>query len=237
MTVKEIFDHPAVKAVEIEILDTIRDEERCRKGEDAKLAVQHLLSVRKRILNGMFEWTDEYYSLLSEFNKALVEAQCKMRERLFILSESVKVTCLGNLEFQGKVFMNYKYLGIHPVQSVRARRIWNVLNGSYDEYTIPLYKDGVNMIYFTEQETIPSEKEAVYLSEETENWNEGLDREKTTDMKLCYAFHNLYEHTSFSILDLLWVRDFYIDINAESTHCTGSDDWDDIDWKEFDYND
>ena len=59
MTVKEIFDHPAIKAVEMEILDTIRDEERCRKGEDAKLAVQHLLSVRKRILNGMFEWTDE----------------------------------------------------------------------------------------------------------------------------------------------------------------------------------
>ena len=48
MTVKEIFDHPAVKAVEMEILDTIRDEERCRScrnGEDAKLAVQHLLSV------------------------------------------------------------------------------------------------------------------------------------------------------------------------------------------------
>ncbi|MGN1156073.1 MAG: hypothetical protein ACI4TK_07845, partial [Agathobacter sp.] len=54
MTVKEIFDHPAVKAVEMEILDTIRDEERCRKGEDGRLAVQHLLSVRKRILNGMF---------------------------------------------------------------------------------------------------------------------------------------------------------------------------------------
>ena len=124
MTVKEIFDHPAVKAVEIEILDTIRDEERCRKGEDAKLAVQHLLSVRKRILNGMFKWTDEYYSLLSEFNKALVEAQCKMRERLFILSESVKVTCLENLEFQGKVFMSYKYSGIHPVQSIRAKKMW-----------------------------------------------------------------------------------------------------------------
>ena len=62
MTVKEIFDHPAVKAVEMEILDTIRDEERCRScrnGEDTKLAVQHLLSVRKRILNGMFEWSDE----------------------------------------------------------------------------------------------------------------------------------------------------------------------------------
>ena len=236
MTVKEIFDHPAIKAVEMEILDTIRDEERCRKGEDAKLAVQHLLSVRKRILNGMFEWTDEYYSLLSEFNKALVEAQCEMRERLFRLSESVKETGLENLEFQGKVFMNYKYSEIHPVQTNRARKMWNVLNGSYDEF-IPLYKDGVNSIYFTDPDTIPSEKEAVYNSEEIENWNEGLDREKTRGMKLCYAFHNLYEHTTFSILDLLWVRDFYIDINAESSHYTGSDDCDDIDWKEYDYND
>ena len=51
----------------------------------------------------MFEWTDEYYSLLSEFNNALVDAQCKMRERLFRLSESVKETGLENLEFQGSV--------------------------------------------------------------------------------------------------------------------------------------
>ena len=141
MTVKEIFDHPTVKAVEIEILDTIRDEERCRScrnGEDTGLAVQHLLSVRKRILNGMFEWADEYYSLLSEFNNVLVEAQCEMRERLFRLSENVKETSLENLEFQGKVFMSYKYSEIHPVQSVRAKKIWNVLNGSYDEF-IPLF--------------------------------------------------------------------------------------------------
>ena len=236
MTVKEIFDYPAVKAVEIEILDILRDEKRYREGKDAKLAVQHLLSVRKRILNGMFEWTDETFSLLSDFNNALVHVQCEMRERLSRLFESVKETGLENLEFQGKVFLSYKYSEIHPVQSIRARKMWNVLNGSYDKF-IPLYEDGVNSIYFTGQETIPSEKETVYISEETENWNEGLDREKTRGMKLCYAFHNLYEHTTFSILDLLWVRDFYIDINAESSHYTGSDDCDDIDWKDFDYND
>ena len=72
--------------------------------------------------------------------------------------------------FQGKVFMSYKYSEIHPIQRIRARKMWNALNGSYDKY-IPLYNDGVNSIYFTGQETIPSEKEAVYLSEETENWN------------------------------------------------------------------
>ena len=235
MTVKEIFDQPAVKAVEIEILDIVGDEKRYREGKDAKLAVQHLLSVRKRILNGMFEWSDENFMLLSEFNNALVHAQCEMRERLSRLSESVNETGLENLEFQGKVFLSYKYSEIHPVQSIRAKKMWNVLNGSYDKF-MPLYKDGVNDIYFTGQETIPSEKEAVYLSEETENWNEGLDREKTKDMKLCYAFHNLYEHTTFSILDLLWVRDFCIEINAESTQYTGSTDWDDIDWGKYDYN-
>lgn len=235
MTAKEIFDHPAVKAVEIEILGIVGDEKHYRTGKDAKLAVQHLLSVCKRIINGMLEWTDEYFLLLSEFNNALVQAQSEMRERLSRLSESVNETGLENLEFQGKVFLSYKYSEIHPVQSIRARKMWNVLNGSYDKY-IPLYNDGVNSIYFTGQETIPSEKEAVYLSEETENWNEGLDREKTRGMKLCYAFHNLYEHTTFSIFDLLWVRDFNIEINVESTHYTGSTDWDDIDWEKYDYN-
>ena len=236
MTVKEIFDHPAVKAVEMEILDILRDEKRDREGKDAKLAVQHLLSVRKRILNGMFEWTDETFSLLSDFNNALVHAQCEMRERLSRLFESVKETGLENLEFQGKVFLSYKYSEIHPVQSIRARKMWNVLNGSYDKF-MPLYKDGANHIYYTGQEKISSEKEVLYLSEETENWNEGLDREKTKDMNLCYAFHNLYAHTAFSIFDLLWIRDFSIEINVESTHYTGSIDWDDIDWKKYDYND
>ena len=236
MTAKEIFGHPAVKAVEIEILGIVGDEKRYRTGKDSKLAVQHLLSVRKCIINGMFEWADEYFSLLSEFNKALVHAQCEMRERLSRLSESVNETGLENLEFQGTVFLSYKYSEIHPVQSIRARKMWNVLNGSYDEF-MPLYKDGANDIYFTGQETIPSEKEDIYLSEETENWNEGIDREKTKDIKLCYAFHNLYEHTTFSILDLLWVRDFCIEINAESTQYTGSTDWDDIDWEKYDYND
>ena len=56
-------------------------------------------------------------------------------------------------------------------------------------------------------------------------------------MSLYHSFHNINTHTAFSIFDLLWVRDFYIDINAESSHYTGSDDCDDIDWKDFDYND
>ena len=35
MTVKEIYDQHAGKAVEIEILDILRDEKRYREGKDA----------------------------------------------------------------------------------------------------------------------------------------------------------------------------------------------------------
>ena len=64
-----------------------------------------------------------------------------------------------------------------------------------------------------------------------------FDREMTKDMHLTWVFHNIYEHMEFSIFDLLWVRDFSIEISCESTHCTGSEEWDDIDWSKCDYYD
>ena len=39
--------------------------------------------------------------------------------------------------------------------------------------------------------------------------NEGLDREWSYDLHLHQHFNNLYDHTSFSIFDFIYVRDFY----------------------------
>lgn len=39
-----------------------------------------------------------------------------------------------------------------------------------------------------------------------------FDREMTKDMHLTRVFHNIYEHMEFSIFDLLWVRDFNIEV-------------------------
>lgn len=234
MTVQEIFNTVEVKEIEKELLNLMMDEERVTTQRDSgKVAIQHLLKIRKRILNDMFELTDEYKQLLSEFNSALINAQCDMRKRVLALMQCTREIRLGDIEFTGKVFMSYKYSEIHPVQNMRAKKIWGVLNGSYDSY-MPLYEDGVNTLRLSSDE-IPSENDLVYLSEETDNWNEGLDREQTADMKLCYAFHDLYEHNDFSIFDLLWVRDFCIEVSYESDYCTGSTDWDDIDRKKYDY--
>ena len=60
----------------------------------------------------------------------------------------------------------------------------------------------------------------LYLSEKTDNWNEGLNPELTSGMHLIYSFHNLYEHTCFSIFDLLWVRDFNVEISVEYDYAT-----------------
>ena len=69
MTVKEIFDHPDVKAVEIEILDILTDEKHYREGNDSKLAVQHLLSVRSVLsmecLNGQMNTSRCSQSLIT----------------------------------------------------------------------------------------------------------------------------------------------------------------------------
>ena len=64
----------------------------------------------------------------------------------------------------------------------------------------------------------------LYYEEDLENWNEGLDREMTKDMHLTRVFHNIYEHMEFSIFDLLWVRDFNIEVSVEvdsSSYPTG----------------
>ena len=59
----------------------------------------------------------------------------------------------------------------------------------------------------------------------------------TKDMHLTYAFYNLFSLLDFSIYDLLWVRDFNIEIHVEYDYHTyeNEDYGDDLDWSKYDY--
>ena len=164
-----------------------------------------------------------------------------MRKRSISLYESVcKAGIHGSVEVTSKCFLGYEYSKIHPVQTMRAKKIWAILNGTIDDYMLLYCDDGVNGFdIYAENPEIESENELLYMNEEEDNWNEGLDREMTKDMHLTYAFHNLYEHTEFSIFDLLWVRDFNIEVHAEiDSHTYPTDDWgEDLDWRKCDYYD
>lgn len=237
MTIEEVFESPAVKSVEIEILDVMSEVIGKWRDPQCEIAVLHLLTVRKNILNKMFVLTDEYKKLLEEFNDKLIDALLEMRSQTITMHNGALNADMYGVNTTGKVFMGYKYPAIHPIQTARAKKIWAVLNGSYDNF-MPLYKDGVADFTLSERNPeIPSENQLLYLSEKIDNWNEELDRQKTADMHLCYGFHNLIDHNAFSFFDLLWVRDFSIEITCESNHCTGSEDWDEIDWNKCDYFD
>lgn len=233
-TIQEILDTTAVKVIENEILDIITKAELSKGSGDSKTSIQHLLSVRKSILDSMFFLTDEYKQLLESFNKRMKDAFCDMRRQVIAMHKSALAAGITNLEVTGRVFLSYKFPEKHPVQTIRAKKMWALLSGSYDSF-MPLYEKGVNELYIKDTDPYPSEHLVFYLSEDIDNWNEGFDRVMTSDMHLCYGVHNLIEHNDFSVFDLLWVRDFEIEVKCETSHCTGSEDWDDIDWGKCDY--
>ena len=136
--------------------------------------------------------------------------------------------------------MGYDYSKIHPVQSMRAKKMWAILNATLDNYIFLYSEHGVCHFYMCNEDSdIDTESELLYLNEELNNWNEGLDRDMSADMHLTYAFHNLFQHLEFSIFDLLWVRDFNIEIHVEHDYQTYKDDEseDYLDWKKCDYFD
>ena len=240
MTAQEIFNSTAVRSVEEQILDLYHETERKHwYNDENKKAIKSLLEVRRRILNSMFVLDEQNKQLLAEFNESMKQQLIEMRKRAIDLYNSVyRLDMGGTVEVEGKCFMGYEYSKIHPVQSMRAKKMWAVLNGSLDDYIFLYCEDGVNSFYINNYDPkIESENELLYLNEELDNWNEGLDSEMTKDMHLTYAFHNLFSHLDFSIFDLLWVRDFNIEIHVEYNYHTYENEeyGDDLDWEKCDY--
>ena len=234
--VQEIFNSTIIKNIEIEILSTQHEvEKRHFEYEAGEEVIKCLLGTRKHLLNKMFVMDEDSKKLLSNFNEALKAQLLEMRKRaLSIYASNVNSGLLPSFSLRGKCFLGYEYSKIHPVQTMRAKKMWAVLNGSLDDY-MPLYIDGVDIFELDYSEGI----EYVFPSEEIDNWNDELDQEMTKDMHLIHPFHNLYSHMDFSIFDLLWVRDFNIELSLESNFSTYPEDYpnDDLDWTKYDFDD
>lgn len=241
MTIQEILSSTAVRSVEEQILSLYHEIERTHwnKEYENKKAIRSCLEVRKQILDSMFVLDEQNKQLMTEFNDALIQQLIEMRKRTISLYNRVyKPDMIGSIEVVGKCFMGYEYSKIHPVQSMRAKKMWAILNGSIDDYISLYHEDGVDSFEIRSYDSqIESENEFLYLNEDMGNCNEGLDRELTSDMHLTYAFHNLFRHLDFSIYDLLWVRDFNIEIHVEyDYHTYGNEEYgDDLDWDKCDY--
>ena len=244
ITINEIFNTKAVYEVETEILSMqySADKKHSWLKDCEQATVTGLLRIRKSILNDMFVMDKHYKNLLTDFNEKLKRQLIDIRLKTIKLYESVKdIDTSKDMLVSGKCFLGYEYPKIHPIQTIRAKKMWAILNGTINDF-IPLYKyDGAGNFQIhtgTEPEKIQSVNEMLYLGETQDNWDEGLDRNFTKDMNLIYPFHNLYDHMEFSIFDLLWVRNFNMELSVEASYDSYNGDYgDDLDWEKCDYLD
>ena len=103
-------------------------------------------------------------------------------------------------------------------QTETAKQVWDALTcGGFNA----LYDEGCAWPLRFSKERPPeqsiNEKLENWLGMEIENdnWNEGLDREWSKDLHLIQPFHNLYDHCYFSLYDLIYVREFNLEVHVE----------------------
>lgn len=244
MTVQEIFKLPQIKTIEEEI---IRIESGFREhidNDSEKVAViKELLRVRKELLNQQFIMNADYAKLLAEFNEALRLQLIELKNQMVRAYDAVKASGInGEIESRGECWLGYRYSQIHPVQTIRAKKIWEILNGTRDKY-VDMYDEGVFGIDGIYRGTEYDRKHLFDgLEPDGFNHNHYLEGEFTDNMHIILPTHFLYDDMSFSLFDLLWVRDFtsrvHVEVDNWSYKNSRNDvDDDDLDWDELDYMD
>ena len=124
MTVQEVFNTPAIKEIEQQILLLFdKSKNNWRSGDADTIAIRSLLEVRKNLLNSLFVLDEENKQLLTDFNEALKKQLLDTRDRTIKMMEAVKSAGFsGEIFAQGKCYLGYDYPLIHPVQSNRAKK-------------------------------------------------------------------------------------------------------------------
>ena len=169
------------------------------------------------LLNQLFKPTAENYQLLKEFNKTLKEVVIKnyqQSKELYYNTKKMLADSGSSLQFEGvecKIFLgkDRQYSKSNPFQGEESEMIWEILNDEsyndiYCKYGCCISFDG-----YDGDEDDKTEMELMGMQDADDCWNEGLDRKWSYDLHLHQHFHNLYDHTSFSIFDFIYVRDFY----------------------------
>lgn len=238
MNIQAIFDTPAIKALEIEILTVAHGKKKIDNESELEV-VKSLLGIRRDLLNSMFVLDSESKQLLADFNEALSKAVINAALQAEFVYRHDWSAAKGEVKVYTKCFLGYQYSSIHPIQTIRAKKMWDILSGCIDNYD-GIYRDGVvsggvEACGRGEQFDEKQINQLLYLCDTVDNWNEGLDREKTKDMHLTKQFHNLFDHCLFSIYDLLWVRDFDFETHLEYDYSTYTPQEYDLDWNACNY--
>lgn len=217
MDIKHIFEDPCIVMLEEEIA---RRNEHCRYSDEEKHVMEYLLEERRNVLWHLNVYDDETKQLLVEFNDALRKACAELYRRTMATYQEClhREDCPEDFEVEGKIFLGYDYPALHPIQTETAKQVWDALTcGGF----CALYDDGCAWSLRFSRENPPEHsghetlENWLGMEDPNDNWNEGLDREWSKDLHLIHPFHNLYDHCYFSLYDLIYVREFNLEVHVE----------------------
>lgn len=217
MDIKNVFKDSRIVMLEEDI---VRINEHCGYTDEEKNLMEYLLAQRRNILWHLNVYDDETKQLLIDFNDALRNACAELfRRTMAVYQECLRrEDCSGDFEVEGKIYLGYEYPELHPIQTETAKQVWDALAcGGF----CALYDDGCawslrySRMYPPEHSGYDTLESWIGMDDKNDNWNEGLDREWSKDLHLIQPFHNLYDHCYFSLFDLLYVREFNLEVHVE----------------------
>lgn len=177
--------------------------------------LEYLMEQRKKRINSFF-WKHEETFLpdIVEFNEALTNALQETWNKVANLHLE-----LGYEDIEGTLWFGPEFPKNHPLADCPSiggkycyQALWEALTDPDAHHE---YKYGIETSVTPMRLVQDSFEEFIGLSKTTPNWNEGLDRELTKDLHLILPFHTLYEHTSFAITDIIYAREFSIEVEVD----------------------
>ena len=142
------------------------------------------------------------YMLFGKLGGEFAEFRCKPYE-----------DCLDNISLTHQP----RYQIDMELEEKQQATIFQKMKTDYNAFRLYDEKEKIQKVRQYFRSTAKEGKEMSWwlgMEDENDNWNEGLDREWSKDMHLIYPFHNLYDNCFFSLYDLVYVREFNLEVHC-----------------------
>lgn len=171
---------------------------------------QVYLELRKKLLDELFvNHIDEYITELANFNERLTSALQSLWNDAHQCFDKINSEQGFDIELQAFLELDKN--------EAEGDETWNeIFNSLSDPAYNPQYMTGVCLspiILKTGKEPIWKSFDE-FIGNDGKSWNEGLPNELTKNIPLTMMFHHVYDHTYWSLYDLLKIKHFNIVINT-----------------------
>lgn len=171
---------------------------------------QAYLELRKKLLNEEFiNHLEEHLSELADFNERMTTALRTLWEdaqKCFDISKS-----MDGLDIEIRA-----YLELDAKEDDNEKNWFEIYSLLSDSTYNPLYQSGVCMspiILTTKIESFAKSFDK-FIGNDGQSWNEGLPNILTKDIPLTMMFHHLYDHTYWSLYDMVKIQHFNAVLNT-----------------------